>query len=85
MTPKAAGTKGDAAEWTLGNKRSTLEDLMARPHEYKLGMGLPMCSVYADYWNGSLQMNSLEGYGCDTSLTLKKLGYHSNVIQLDRA
>lgn len=85
VTPKAAGTKGDAAEWTLGNKRSTLEDLMARPHEYKLGMGLPMCSVYADYWNGSLQMNSLEGYGCDTSLTLKKLGYHSNVIQLDRA
>ncbi|KAI5954549.1 PKP2 [Candida jiufengensis] len=65
--------------------KSTLNDLMARPQEYKLGMGLPMCAVYADYWNGKLEMNSLEGYGSDTSLTLSKLGYHSNIIQLDRA
>ncbi|EDK45295.1 conserved hypothetical protein [Lodderomyces elongisporus NRRL YB-4239] len=66
-------------------KSSTLQEFMTRPHEQKLGMGLPMCSVYADYWNGKLQMNSLEGYGCDTSLTLSKPGYHSNVVQLDRA
>ncbi|EMG49957.1 PKP2 Pyruvate dehydrogenase complex kinase 2 [Candida maltosa Xu316] len=66
-------------------KKSTLEDLMARPHQYELGLGLPMCSVYADYWNGQLTMNSLEGYGSDTSLMLSKLGYHSNIIQLDRA
>ncbi|KAI5962309.1 PKP2 [Candida pseudojiufengensis] len=66
-------------------KKSTLSDLMSRPQEFKLGMGLPMCSVYADYWNGKLEMNSLEGYGSDTSLTLSKLGYHSNIIQLDRA
>ncbi|KAG5420580.1 PKP2 [Candida metapsilosis] len=85
VTPKESSSDTDDVEWASGNKKSTLEDLMARPHEYKLGMGLPMCSVYADYWNGALQMNSLEGYGCDTSLTLKKLGYHSNVIQLDRA
>lgn len=85
VKPKEANTNDNDVEWTSGKKRSTLEDLMARPHEFKLGMGLPMCSVYADYWNGALQMNSLEGYGSDTSLTLKKLGYHSNVIQLDRA
>ncbi|CUM55428.1 unnamed protein product [Debaryomyces fabryi] len=67
------------------NKKSTLDSLIIRPHEYKLGLGLPMCKIYADYWNGDLLMNSLEGYGSDTCLTLSKLGYHSNVIQLDRA
>ncbi|ODV78301.1 alpha-ketoacid dehydrogenase kinase [Suhomyces tanzawaensis NRRL Y-17324] len=67
------------------HKKSTLDNLITRPYEHKLGMGLPMCKVYADYWNGNLLMNSLEGYGSDTCLTLSKLGYHSNVIQLDRA
>lgn len=66
-------------------KASTLQNLITRPSEHKLGMGLPMCKVYADYWNGDLTMNSLEGYGSDICLTLSKLGYHSNVIQLDRA
>ncbi|CAH6722705.1 [Pyruvate dehydrogenase (acetyl-transferring)] kinase 2, mitochondrial [[Candida] jaroonii] len=66
-------------------KTSTLERLITRPYEYKLGLGLPMCKVYADYWNGDLQMNSLEGFGCDTSLIITKLGYHSQTNQLDRA
>lgn len=67
------------------SKQSTLDQLFNRPYEYKLGLGLPVCKVYTDYWNGDLQMNSLEGYGSDTCLTLSKLGYHSNVVQLDRA
>lgn len=67
------------------SKQSTLERLITRPHEYKLGLGLPMCKVYADYWNGDLLMNSLEGYGSDTSLTLSKLGLYSTKTQLDRA
>lgn len=67
------------------SKKSTLEKLITRPHEYKLGLGLPMCKVYADYWNGDLLMNSLEGYGSDTSLTLSKLGLYSTKTQLDRA
>ncbi|CAK9436943.1 uncharacterized protein LODBEIA_P14480 [Lodderomyces beijingensis] len=71
--------------YSTREKASTLQELMSRPHEHTLGMGLPTCSVYADYWNGKLSMNSLDGYGSDTSLTLRKLGYHSNVIQLDRA
>lgn len=66
-------------------KSSTLASLISRPHQYRLGLGLPMSRIYADYWNGDLQMNSLEGYGCDTSLTLSKLGYHSNTVLLDRA
>lgn len=67
------------------NKESTLEALVNRGYQYKFGLGLPVCKVYADYWNGDLLMNSLEGYGSDTCLTLKKLGKHSNVTQLDRA
>ena len=67
------------------HKKSTLDSLMSRPYKNKLGLGLPMCKVYADYWNGDLSMNSIEGYGSDTCLTLSKLGFHSNVIQLDRA
>lgn len=66
-------------------KKSTLENLTRRRHKHKLGLGLPMCKVYADYWNGNLTMDSLEGYGSDTCLVLRKLGLHTNVIQLDRA
>lgn len=76
---------GDINKISTQKKKSTLELLITRPYKYKLGLGLPMCKVYADYWNGDLSMNSLEGYGSDTCLTLSKLGYHSNVVQLDRA
>ncbi|EER33239.1 conserved hypothetical protein [Candida tropicalis MYA-3404] len=72
-------------ESTGSKKKSTLENLMGRPHHYHLGMGLPISAIYAEYWNGELTMNSLEGYGSDTSLALGKVGYHSNIIQLDRA
>ncbi|KAI3405408.2 PKP2 [Candida oxycetoniae] len=77
-------SSSSAASWGT-HKHSTLQRLMDREYEHKLGMGLPLSSVYADYWNGNLQMNSIEGYGCDTALTLSKLGYHTNVVQLDRA
>lgn len=66
-------------------KKSTLSNLIERPHQFHLGLGLPMCKVYANYWNGDILMECLEGYGSDTCLTLSKLGYHSNVIQLDKA
>lgn len=76
---------GDIGQLNTSNKRSTLEQLTTRPNQFKLGLGLPMCKVYADYWNGDLTMNSLEGYGSDTCLTLSKLGLHSNYTKLDRA
>ncbi|KAK6465214.1 branched-chain alpha-ketoacid dehydrogenase kinase [Scheffersomyces coipomensis] len=88
-TPDSAGllnqTSLSDTEHSTETKKSTLENLTTRPFEYKLGLGLPMSKIYADYWNGDLTMNSLEGYGSDTSLTLSKLGFHSNVNQLDRA
>lgn len=76
---------GDINNMSTTTKKSTLDQLITRPYKYKLGLGLPMCKVYADYWNGDLTMNSLEGYGSDTCLTLSKLGNYSNVTQLDRA
>lgn len=76
---------GDINQMSTTAKKSTLEQLISRPYSYKLGLGLPMCKVYADYWNGDLAMNSLEGYGSDTCLTLSKLGNHSTKTQLDRA
>lgn len=75
----------DHSDKLTSSKQSTLSSLVGRAHEHKFGLGLPMCRVYADYWNGNLLMDLLEGYGTDTCLTLKKLGYHSNVLQLDRA
>lgn len=76
---------GDINHASTTTKKSTLDQLITRPYKYKLGLGLPMCKVYADYWNGDLTMNSLEGYGSDTCLTLSKLGFYSHVTQLDRA
>lgn len=76
---------GDINAQSMKSKTSTLERLITRQLEYKLGLGLPMCKVYADYWNGDLLMNSLEGYGSDTSLTLSRLGSYSTSNQLDRA
>ncbi|CAI4210362.1 unnamed protein product [Parascedosporium putredinis] len=40
----------------------------------QLGMGLPLSRVYAEYWAGSLELHSLEGYGVDTFLQISRLG-----------
>ena len=74
----------EASQQTTGDFNSTLAHLIKRPHDLKLGLGLPMCKVYADYWNGYLLINSLRGYGTDTLLTLSKLNYYPNKIQLDK-
>ena len=53
---------------------SSLSSLTSRPPDLRLGMGLPMSRVYAEYWAGSLELQSLEGYGCDAFLQISKLG-----------
>lgn len=60
-----------------GNKiphESSLSSLASRPPNLRLGMGLPMSKVYAEYWAGSLELHSLEGYGVDVFLCISKLG-----------
>lgn len=53
---------------------SSLSSLTKRPPNLQLGMGLPLSRVYAEYWAGSLELHSLEGYGVDTFLQISRLG-----------
>jgi hypothetical protein len=55
-------------------RESSLSSLTSRPPNLRLGMGLPMSRVYAEYWAGSLELHSLEGYGVDAFLQISKLG-----------
>ncbi|GME96098.1 unnamed protein product [[Candida] boidinii] len=66
-------------------QKSALRRLVNRPLEYTLGISLPMCKVYIDYWNGDLDVYSLEGYGTDVYLRLSKLGGSGDKLQLDKA
>lgn len=52
----------------------SLESLTTRPPDLRLGIGLPMSRIYAEYWAGSLELHSLEGYGVDVFLQIPKLG-----------
>ncbi|KAJ2803263.1 hypothetical protein H4R20_002963 [Coemansia guatemalensis] len=38
-----------------------------------LGFGLPMTKIYAEYFGGTLNIISLEGYGCDVFLELPSI------------
>ena len=52
----------------------SLSTLTCRPPDLRLGMGLPISRIYAEYWAGSLELHSLEGYGVDAFLQIPKLG-----------
>ncbi|KAK9454661.1 branched-chain alpha-ketoacid dehydrogenase kinase [Dipodascopsis uninucleata] len=64
-----------AVAQTKGHKKeiSSLSSLTTRPMSIKLGMGLPMSKIYAEFWGGRLSLQSLEGYGCDVFLHISKL------------
>ena len=88
QVPKMAATMQElkhTAEQTATNSRymkpnssrsfdSSLSSLTTRPPNLRLGIGLPMCRVYAEYWAGRLELHSLEGYGVDAFLEIPKLG-----------
>jgi pyruvate dehydrogenase kinase 2/3/4 len=59
---------------------SSLGSLSSRAPNLRLGMGLPMSRVYAEYWAGSLEIHSLEGYGVDAFLQISKLGNQNEQI-----
>ncbi|KAJ5381414.1 uncharacterized protein N7496_003842 [Penicillium cataractarum] len=67
---KVSERKYDREAWYEGS----LDSLTSRPPNLRLGMGLPMSRVYAEYWAGSLELHSLEGYGVDAFLQICKLG-----------
>lgn len=56
------------------NQHSSLSPLTSRSPDLRLGIGLPMSRIYAEYWAGSLELHSLEGYGVDAFLQISKLG-----------
>ncbi|TEY49543.1 hypothetical protein BOTCAL_0284g00080 [Botryotinia calthae] len=80
--PGSQGSEGTAAmavtEVNVGPSstahETSLSSLTSRPPNLRLGMGLPLSRVYAEYWAGSLELHSLEGYGCDAFLQISKLG-----------
>ncbi|CAL3973133.1 unnamed protein product [Diplocarpon coronariae] len=53
---------------------NSLSTLSSRPPDLRLGMGLPLSRIYAEYWAGNLEVHSLEGYGTDAFLQISKLG-----------
>ncbi len=55
-------------------KHSSLSSLSSRPPNLRLGMGLPLSRIYAEYWAGTLELQSLNGYGVDAFLQISKLG-----------
>lgn len=61
-----------------------LVEISERALRYKLGIGLAMCKVYAEYWNGELSLHSVPGYGVDTVLKLGNLLTHTKKKQLDK-
>ena len=76
LTP-AAAFRNNQAKGDVNSKASidgSLSSLTYRPPNLRLGMGLPMSRVYAEYWAGSLELYSLEGYGVDAFLQISKLG-----------
>lgn len=88
MVPRLAATmqdlqpvepkRGDGiAGERFGN---SLASLSSRRPDLKLGMGLPMSKIYAEYWAGSLEIHSLEGYGCDAFLQISRLGNKNEVL-----
>ena len=59
---------------------SSLGSLTSRPPQLRLGMGLPMSKVFAEYWAGNLELHSLEGYGVDAFLQISKLGNQNEQV-----
>ncbi|CAB4255840.1 similar to Saccharomyces cerevisiae YGL059W PKP2 Mitochondrial protein kinase [Maudiozyma barnettii] len=75
-------------QWNINKGHYKLEqpliELLQRPFRYKLGVGLAMCKVYAEYWNGDLRVHSMPGYGVDAVLTLGNLMKSTAKKQLDK-
>jgi pyruvate dehydrogenase kinase 2/3/4 len=78
--PKMAATlqelrdPGDSSRPIQASHHSSLSSLSSRPPNLRLGMGLPLSRIYAEYWAGTLEIQSLHGYGVDAFLQISKLG-----------
>ncbi|KAK9240117.1 branched-chain alpha-ketoacid dehydrogenase [Lipomyces kononenkoae] len=62
---------------------SSLTSLTTRSPTLRLGMGLPMSKIYAEFWGGRIAVKSIEGFGCDVFLHISKLGNESQFVQMN--
>lgn len=87
--PPLEGVLSDLGNMEVSNspqdRGSMLSALSKRPFKNTLGISLPMCRVYANYWNGELSMDSVEGYGTDVVWKIRKLNTLEAEGSLDRA
>ncbi|KAK9247602.1 branched-chain alpha-ketoacid dehydrogenase kinase [Lipomyces tetrasporus] len=60
---------------------SSLASLTTRSPTLRLGMGLPMSKIYAEFWGGKIAVKSIDGFGCDVFLHISKLGNESRFVQ----
>jgi len=51
----------------------SFDDPMEGLRQQRLGMGLPLCRLYAQYLGGSLKLMSVPGAGVDTYLSLQRI------------
>lgn len=49
----------------------------------RLGFGLPMSKVYAEYWGGELSIISMDGFGTDAYVRIPRLGNQAENLTLD--
>ena len=90
QVPKMAGTlrelqdKAEQQKMEAATGVTSLHSLTYRPPDLKLGIGLPMARVYAEYWGGSLQQTTMEGYGTDMFLHIEKLGNRLEQLNIDQ-
>lgn len=58
----------------------SLGSLAGRHPDLRLGIGLPMSKIFSEYWAGSLELHTLEGYGVDAFLQISKLGNKNETL-----
>lgn len=49
-----------------------------------LGIGLTMSRIYAEYWNGELQVMTMDGHGTDAYVRIPRLGTHTENLGIER-
>ncbi|KAI8579526.1 hypothetical protein K450DRAFT_174931 [Umbelopsis ramanniana AG] len=49
----------------------------------RLGFGLPMSKVYAEYWGGELSVLTMDGFGTDAYVRIPRLGNQAENLTLD--
>lgn len=81
-SPHPEEKNDDLSSHQLSFRDNSLATLSSRPPNLRLGMGLPMSRVYAEYWAGSLELHSLEGYGVDAFLQISKLGNKNEQVTM---